>query len=114
MPHGVNRDGVPFDREQNPPITRSQPHAWRTFECLDIANTGFRECFEFEIDLHANNGSDLTPLSDRSRRKLDLFHRINFAQCDAIGNYISHIAIKAIPAVAQVLGAMQAPAMASE
>ena len=39
----VNCDGIGFDREQDAPVARPQPHARRALKRLYIADPGFRE-----------------------------------------------------------------------
>jgi hypothetical protein len=70
----VNSDGVGFDCEQHAPVADAQPHSGHTFERFHIANTGFRENRQFEIDLPARSSGKLAPLADGGGSKRNLLH----------------------------------------
>jgi hypothetical protein len=56
------------------PVTGAQPHCGCAFERFHIADAGFCECLQFEVDLRARSRGQFAPLADGGRRKLDLFH----------------------------------------
>jgi hypothetical protein len=69
----VNGDGVGFGREQDAPVTGTQPHRGGAFERFHIADAGFRERLQFEVDLRTRSSGKFAPLANGGGRKLDLF-----------------------------------------
>ena len=51
----------------------AQPHSVYALERLYVADAGFRERVQFELDLRTRRGGELAPLADGGRRELDLF-----------------------------------------
>jgi len=70
----VNCDGVGFDRKQHAPITGAQPHSGYAFERFHVADAGFRERRQFEVDLRARSRGKFAPLAGGGGSKSDLFH----------------------------------------
>jgi hypothetical protein len=55
-------------------FTGAQSHSGYTFECFHIADAGFRERRQFEVNLRTRRSSKFTPLADSGGRECDLFH----------------------------------------
>jgi hypothetical protein len=75
----VDCDDIGFDREQDAPVTGAQPHSGSTFERFHIADAGFSEYLQFEVDLRARGRRKFAPLADGGGRKLDLFRPLAIA-----------------------------------
>jgi hypothetical protein len=56
-----------------------KPHSGSAFERFHIADAGFSECLQFEVDLRARSRRKFAPLADGGGRKLDLFHPLAIA-----------------------------------
>lgn len=63
----------------NTPVTGAQPHSGHAFERFYIANAGFRERRQFDVDLRTRDGRKFAPLAEGSGDEGDLFHRQTIA-----------------------------------
>ena len=57
-------------------VVLRSPHAHARFH---IADAGFSEYLQFEVDLRARSRRKFAPLADGGGRKLDLFHALAIA-----------------------------------
>src|SRR5436305_10010307 len=58
--------------EHNAPVADTEPLSGRTFQCLYVAATGFRQRCQFRINLRPRRGGQFAPLASRRRSECDL------------------------------------------
>jgi hypothetical protein len=63
----VNRDGVGFDRKQHAPVTGTQTHSGHAVERFHVADPGFRESRQLEVDIPTRRSGKFAPLTYKRR-----------------------------------------------